>query len=98
LGGIDGDLQPSVHLALTNHIAHPLRAQSAIVLWLFFGLCLKDWFAHDKVPSPGWWSTEVYHWRSVGGNCILDMTRLLRVPCSRERQSTMNSPATSPLA
>ena len=34
LRGIDGDFQPGVHLALADHVAHPLRAQLQIVLRL----------------------------------------------------------------
>ena len=29
-GGIDGDFQPGVDLALADHVAHPLRAKIAI--------------------------------------------------------------------
>ena len=34
LGGIDRDFQPRVDLALADHVAHPLRAQVAVVLGL----------------------------------------------------------------
>ena len=51
-GGIDGDAQPLVDLALADHVAHPLRAQIAIfVVGNHSGL--QDWFAGHGVLGVG---------------------------------------------
>src|SRR5260221_13578893 len=97
LCGIDGDFKAGIDLALADHVAHPLRAQIAIILW-FVRRGLEDLFAHENVLSSDCWSTEVYHWRSNRGNCILGMTGHSRVPCSRERQLKSCSPKAFPLA
>ena len=38
-GGIDRDFQPLRHLALADHVAHPLRPQNAIVLLRHHSRC-----------------------------------------------------------
>ncbi len=45
--GVDGDLEPRVHLALPDHLFHPLRAEVVIVVRGGDGRS-KEWFAcHD---------------------------------------------------
>ncbi len=50
LSRIDGDFQPRVHLALADHVAHPLRAQAATLFVIdgrLGGGGLKNGFAHQ---------------------------------------------------
>ena len=47
-GGVHGDAQPLVDLALADHVAHPLRAKIAIFVVGGVNAGLEDRFAHSS--------------------------------------------------
>ena len=49
-GGIDGDAQPLVDLALADHVAHPLRAKIAV----FVRLAIPGWMIGSRGMGLGW--------------------------------------------